>query len=411
MRVLVSTNTNTKLGMYRVFSSVKEIDWSKVEAVIYHDCSDSEVDVVFTLNSIPDTVAVKVYVNSNINPVLYSTFLRIHGTVYEDESLLEDAESLDYLVENAGTIGNEVQSATDNLEKLNGCIDAIKKADEAVVQQLINNKNWLDTLNDVTQEMNNALMLDDKSNENMREFLNVVRQDIQQLEDSQDNTDAELAKLRKQIETMSTKDRMLHAYGVYKLPVTVPPVLYIRCVGDVSYLTTFCAYFISTVKVRQHKQGRLLVIRPSTLVYKLQYRDYHTLEPETVALFDSARSKDTCFVTYEPVKQVFDKFFSCPANFYIVIDYQQTGHNAISSGLPANFKSCIAYHSVGMYNRSEHPADIPRNRMFFPTIGLEGTNVIPYIEGFCAMDNESRKKALWTNTKNIVSSLTAILGL
>ena len=397
--------------MYRVFSSVKEIDWSKVEALIYHDCNDSEVDIVFALNSIPDTVAVKVYVNSNINPVLYSTFLRIRGTVYEDESLLEDAESLDYLVDNAGTIGNEVQSASDNLEKLNGCIDAIKKADEAVVQQLINNKNWLETLNDVSQEMTNALVLDDKSNENMREFLNVVKQDIQQLEESQDTTDAELAKLRKQIETLSTKDRALHAYGVYKLPVTVPPVLYIRCVGDVSYLTTFCEYFISTVKVRQHKQGRLLIIRPSTLVYKLQYRDYHTLEPETVALFDAAHSKDTCFVTYEPVKQVFDKFFSCPATFYIVIDYQQTGHNAISSGLPANFKPCIAYHSVGMYNRSEHPADIPRNRIFFPTIGLEGTNILPYIEGFCTMDSESRKKALWTNTKNIVSSLTAILGL
>lgn len=411
MRVLVSTSVDANIGMYRVFSSVKDIDWSKVEAFIYHDCNDTEVDVVFALNAMPDTVAVKIYVNSNINPVLYTTFQRIHGVVYEDESLLEDTESLDYLVENAGTIGNEVQSASDNLGRLNKCIDAIKKADEVVVQQLINNKNWLETLNDVSQEMNNALVLDDKSNENMRAFLNVVQQDIQQLEASQDTTDAELAKLRKQIETMSTKDRALHAYGVYKLPVTTQPVLYIRCVGDVSYLTTFCEYFISTVKVRQHKQGRLLVIRPSTLVYKLQYRDYHTLEPDTVALYDATHTTDTCFVTYEPVKQVFDKFFSCPANFYIVIDYQQTGHNAISSGLPANFKPCIAYHSVGMYNRSEHPADIPRSRIFFPAIGLEGANILPYIEGFCTMDIETRKKALWTNTKNIVASLTTILGL
>ena len=399
------------MGMYRVYRSIKDVDWSKVDALIYHDCTDSEVDIVFALNSVPDTLAVKLYVNSTINPILYTTFMRIHGNVYEDESLLEDAESLDYLVENAGSIGNEVSSASDNLERFNSCVDAIKKADEALVRQLVTNKNWVATLNDVAQEMKNALVLDDKSNEYMRTFLNTVKQDIQQLETSQDATDAELTKLRKQIEMMATKDRTLHAYGVYKLPVTVGQVLYIRCVGDVSYLTTFCEYFISTVKVRQHKQGRLLMIRPNTLTYKLQYKDYRTLEPETVALFDAGRARETCFVTYEPVKQVFDKFFACPADFYVVLDYQQTGRNAISSSIAANFKPCLAYSSVGMYNKSEKSVDIPKSRMFFTAIGPEGTNVLPYIEGYCAMDNESRKKALWTYTKSIVTTLCTVLGL
>lgn len=409
MKAIISTTIDGKLGNYRIYKSIKEVDNSKLEVLIYHSSHDSETDLLFALNNLPDTVKIKVYINNTINPIIYNTFMRIHGYVYEDESLLEDSESVDYLCENVGTIGSEVISASDNLDKMVNCISAVMHADEGMLMKLANNNDWRSGLMTVTSEMQNALSLDVRSNEQMREFLNNVSSEMTQLMETHNQTTNEIQKLKQQISTSISKENALHAFGVYTAPVAIPNVLYIRCIGDVNYLTTFLLSFMYTVKATKRKKGKLLMLRPSTQVYKMQYKSFYTLEAETLDLIDSRKHQLETFVSYTPVKQVFDKFFALPADYFIVVDFMQTGKPIIKNGM--NIKYCLAYSSIGIFNNVPRDNSVSNNRIFFTGVGIKGTNIIPYIADFCTLDSDSKKRALYEKTLEITRSLCTLLGL
>jgi hypothetical protein len=409
MRVIVSTKIEGKRGIYRIYTSIKEIDWSKVDVFIYQDSQDTDVDIIFALNNIPETVVKRIYINQTLNSLIYKAFQRINGVIYEDESLLDDEESIDYLCENVGNIGNEILTPQEYFEKLNDCVSIMKKADENALVQLSRNQNYLATLSEASEEMSNALSIDVRSQARYKEFLKVVHQEIEQLEEAQSITTRELTKLKQQLSIVTTHDNALHAYGVYTAPLIIGNVLYVRCVGDIRYLTTFLIFFMQMTKSIKRKKGRLLLLRPSTFVYKYQYKNFYKLDADTISLFNAQTATDELFVTYTPVKQVFEKFFEMSADYTIVLDCLQTGKDIIQTNI--NIKKCLAYSSISNYNNFERDLKIPKNQIIFSEVGVVGSNIIPFIEGFCTLKPELRQKELWRKSESITKNLYAILNL
>lgn len=411
MRVLISTMHN-KMGLYKVYKSVCDVkDWSKVDCLVYHSSTDNAMDAIFTFNNLPDSVKTRIYVNSIIDSLIYRTFISINGVVYTDEQFLDDAESLDYLIENAGNLGCEVIDAADNVDKLSECINTVIESDEETRLQLIKNPNWVQTLNGYMENMRGSVQLALRSNEQMREFLRTVDNYISEMHVKQSNTIAEVEKLRKNLEIYTQKQSTLHAFGTYKPTVLTKPILYMRCAGDVQYITTFLLCLQQYIKTTKRSKSKLLIVRTPQYNYLSHYSDFYKLDANTVKYYDAVNNPREVFVTFEPVKTVMDKFFSLEADFYIVIDFLQNNKPILES--TANVVDCMAYSSIGYYeNTNINTKKIAKNRTFFAQRGVEGTNIIPYIAEFEHNMNERQKNTLmFKYTKDIMDNLVQQLAI
>lgn len=413
MRVIIST-VHKKMALYKVYKSFIEItneEWAKIDCLVYHSSTDSTMDVIFSLNNLADNVKQRIYINAVLDPLVYRTFTSINGFVYTDEQFLDDAESLDYLIENVGTLGCEVNDTVENLDKLSTCINAVIDADEETRLKLIKNKNWVQTLNGCMEHMNYSLQIAVQSNDHMRSFLRTVDTYITDLHKKQQKAVSDVEKLRANLEIITQNQGTLKAFGVYKPTVLTKPILYIRCIGDIPYLITLLLCFQQFVKTTKQKKSKLLLIRTQQFNYITRYSEFYRLDNNSAKFYDPINNPRSEFVTYEPVKNVMETFFKLDADFFIVIDYLQNNKPIIESS--ANVINCLAYSSIGYYeNQTINTKRVPANQTFFAQKGITGANIIPYIaEIQHDMTIQQKNKLLFTHAKGIMETLVQILGI
>lgn len=413
MKVIIST-IHEKMGLYKVYRSLNEVqDWGKVDSLVFHSCTDASIDTVFILNNIPDNVKQRVYVNTILDPLIYRTFMSLNGCIYTDEAFLDDAESVDYLLANAGNIGSEINDTADSVEKLSECINTVVEADAETRLSLLSNKNWVQTLNSIMMRTTYSTQIALRGTEQMRDFLKTVDTYIGDLKIQQNKSIADIEQLKKNLEVITQKNSSLKAFGTYKPTDLTKPILYIRCIGDIQFLVTFLLCFQQYCAVTKHRKSKLLLIRPQQYNYITRYSsgDFYRLDSSTVKYYDVQNNPKDLFVTYEPVKSVMETFFKLPCDFTIVVDYLQNNKSLIEN--TANVISCLAYGSMGYYeNNTINPKKLPAERLFFTHRGVEGSNVIPYMSEFTSnMTEQQKTKLYFTHTKDMMVHLAGLLNL
>lgn len=411
MRVLIST-AHSKMGLYKVYKSICDVkEWEKVDSLVFHSSVDNAMDVVFTLNNLPDNVKTRIYVNSILDSLVYRTFTSINGVIYTDEQFLDDAESLDYLIDNVGILGCEFNDTENSVNKLSECINTVINSDENTRLQLIQNRNWVQTLNDCMDQTKGAVQIAIQSNVQMRDFLKTVDNYISEMHVRQSTTVAEVEKLRKNLEIYTQKQSTLHAFGTYKPVVLTKPIIYIRCIGDINYLTTLMLCFQQFMKTTKQRKSKLLLVRTQQYNYLARYNEFYRLDTGSVKLYDPVNSPRDVFITFEPVKTVMDKFFGLETDFFIVIDFLQNNKPLIEN--TANVTDCLAYGSIGYYeNTSTNPKKLAPNRLFFTQRGIEGSNIIPYISEFDhSLADRQKNMLVFKHAKAIFDNLASFVDM
>ena len=117
MNYIISED-NYRHGKYKTKKNLKNIDWSEVDCLIFHESSDKELETIMEIAKAKDKVSKIIYVNENIHPLYYSVFKGLNADIYNDISMLSDEDTIDFLVENYKETGMTVKSAAVDVETI-----------------------------------------------------------------------------------------------------------------------------------------------------------------------------------------------------------------------------------------------------------------------------------------------------
>lgn len=409
MRVLINKNNIESITGYVTSQRVSNIVWANVDTIVFHSCIEDEFHLILALNTIPATVKTLIYINDNIDSLLYSTFKGKGGFVYNDMSFLADKGSLDYLVANAGSIGVEVSSASTNLEEVSKFINKLTTSEPDEVNRLVSNQNWVDTLTTIVSDMSTTLAITDQTSEKFVAFVQTVSNHVGALEDQNKVTSDQIQALSLHLKSLTAKQmgqavtgNTAFKFGTYDISGLVRNVMYIRCYGDVTYLTTFMLAYQAYLGHPKGKNvaSKLLIARPQFSSYMRRYSSMPKLTSAGVQFTDISQSN--FYITFEPNKKVLDAFFSAEVPLFIILDFMQSEVPIVRGHM---VKSFGAFSSINAYlNLENKPA--PQNAIF----ALDGINdarciVLPRIENFHQMTDSEKKSAYMRNCKERYFSL------
>ena len=415
-RVIVS-NSITAIPGYIVYKSVNDVQWMGVDVFIFNSCVDEDITTVFTLNSMPSGLEKIFYVNNTIDPLLYNLFNGVSNNVYiyNDESLLADRESIDFLVDNAGQMGTEVKSASSDITTIENFIDKLTNSTPKEVSQMFLNKNWVKTLEATVQSMSTSLALTDSSGAKLVDFVDNVNRHITELENNAEKTTQEIHKLKETVNSLTSKQLGASAiaqsgptkYGTYPVPNIIRKVIYVKCYGDVNYLTTFFCAFHYWLKSGPggNLNSRILIARPQLSSYMMKYANVAKITSQSAGMMDCKRS--FLYVTFEPNKKVLDAFFNDNLNVYFVLDFMQSDTALVSGRSVVTFN---AYSSPSLYAGLKSKSDkaiAPAFRTIFsmdaPTDDANASKywIIPRIENFHNAQEVERKSKHFTACKDL----------
>jgi len=421
MRVLISTEIKELPG-YTVYNHITNITWISVDALVFHSCTDTDLETVFALGSLPAGVKTIIYINKNIDSLLFNLVKGIKGYVYNDEAFLADKDSLDFLIENAGSIGMEVESASADVAAIEEFVDAVTNGDSASVTRLMSNPNWLDTLQVTLNNMTTSLAITDQSSTKIVEFVDNVSRHIDSIEAQNKKNAEEIKRIRETVGTLNAKAVGQQAlsgnisspmkYGTYTVPNIIKNVVYIRCFGDVNYLTTFILAlqgWLGASRNGKNTPSKVLIARPQFSNYMSRYSKIAKITNQSAGMLDI--KKASVFITFEPNKKVMDAFFkdtSIP--LFFVLDFMQSDSPLCMGHMLKTFN---AYSSPRIYNNlSNDKNKAPLSRSIFSIDGVgDGSQclVIPYIEEFHTMTDSEKKQSYFKYCRNLYERLWNVI--
>jgi hypothetical protein len=407
------SKSHPSINGYLYENSVKNVKILGVDTVVFNDSNDSLVEQVLFLTNLPNTVTTVLYINKNLDPLLLMVAAGIDAVVYDDESFLSEKDDLDFVVEAGGTLGTEVKSSSADIQTLENFAAKLSNSNEAEVSRLLSSDGWIATLNGAVESLKTAIIRTEDSSTRVVEFVDNIQAHIQSLERHNEETGREIAKLRERVQSLNVKSvapqqtgSSLLSYGTYDVPNIIKNVGYVRCYGDVRFLTTFFLMyqnFITSGK-RVNVKTNMLIIKPQLTNYTMRYSNFCKIAPVDAQLLDT--DVTNIFVTFEPQKKVLDTFFNSGAGAFIVLDFMQANEALLRGHMVKMFSACA---SAKMYNTI--PNKTPIGRTFFTMDGVRNTDcfVIPYIEGFADMDDNAKKGAYYKSCKGLYERFTQIL--
>ena len=417
MRILVS-RTIKKMQGYIVSDKISGQSWMAVDTLIFHSCVEDEVSFVSALSALPTTVKTLVYINNELDPLYYSIFSGRGAYIYNDETFLTDKDSLDYFISNLGNLGCECQSASTDLGVLETFVNNLTNAKPIDVMRSLNNKNYVATVVSAMQTMSNTLVLTEESAPKLVELTDRLNRHIEVLEEQNKRTSEEIEKLRGMAKSLNAKQvgqSMLQGqgamkFGTYNINPTVKNVVYIRCFGDIPYLTTFLIAFqgwLGAARNGKATASKILIARPGFANYMQRYSEVAKITAQNAGFFDI--NKSNLYVTFEPNKKVMDAFFKADVPIFFVLDFMQSDTPLVSGHMVHTFNG---YSSPKIYRAmARDAARTPLTRSFFSRDGAgEPAFVIPYIEGFSDKGDAERKSAYFKMCKDMYIKFYEIIA-
>lgn len=306
-------------------NSLQNIDWSTVDVLVYHSSKDTEVDTILELSRAGESVEKIIYINQNINSLYYGLFTGLDADIYDEESYLEDDETLGFLVSEYKETGMTVKSANTDVETIAKLLETISTETPESLAKKINNPMWMKSLESSIKNVETALVRTDDANVNMVEMFNKTSEIIDTLQQGQTRTTEEIEKLSrylKEIEERATNrgGGTLFVYPTFTVSNTVSRVLHVRVFSPCKFLFSFLSAYQDYLKMNKQINTKMLVAAPKLQQFIKKYEgpEFCRLAPDTINI--RGIEQNNLFVTFEPKNQILSKFFDMRADLYIVLD-------------------------------------------------------------------------------------------
>lgn len=402
MRLLVSTEKYNYDG-YKVVSSLKNIDFAKYDTVIYNNSTDEKFETILLLTKANEFINKIIYINEDINGLYYGFFSGLDADIYNDITLIQDRDTLEYIVDNYKSTGMTIKKATDDVETLSKFVDSVSKENAETLDKLIRNALWIKSLESSVNNVENALVRTNQSNTSMVEMFSKAAEIITDLQESYEKTNSDIEKLRLEIEQKAVLQEPVEKnqssaffYSTYKVPNTIPKVLYIRVYSPCKYLNNFIMAYQHYLRMErpstsgQPFTSKVLLAAPKLKQFLKKYEAIPRLAPETISTINLGSVGDF-FVTFEPKPIVLNAFFDMRADLYIVIDMMY-GDNLIAGAKVIPLNAITGVSDIARFNLKPQDTIMSFN-------GVSNSIIIPYIREYNSKTvTESKKRNLYYET-------------
>ena len=378
-QIVVSTNRYDYMS-FKCIQSLQNVEWEHVECLIFHSTKDNDVDTILELSKAGDYVKKVIYINQQINSLYYGLFAGMEADIYTDEGMLNDEETLSYLVEEYGKTGMTIKAPSMDMETISKFVATVSKENVETLSKLVKNNLWLQTLETSLKSVETALVRTDEANVGMVEMFNKTSEIISALEEGHVRTTEEIEKLSAYLAKVEENNRNnsnnnnMFFFSTFQVPNTIPKVLYIRVYSPCRYLVSFISAYQHYLKMTKQINSKILIAVPKLKQFIKKYEKLPRLAQDTVMNNTRNLMAQEIFVTTEPKPQILNAFFNMRTDVYFVIDMMFG--DALIQG--AKVVSLDALSGV---------SDIPRfglksDRCIVPHIGSNLNIVIPHFSKY-----------------------------
>lgn len=376
LQYVVSVNRHDYQS-FKCVQSLQNIDWEKVDALIYHNSKDSDVDTILELSRACNCVPKVIYINRQINSLFYGMFAGANGDIYDDEGMLEDEETLTYLIEEYKKTGMTIKAPTDDVDTISKFIASVSKENVDNLANLVKNNFLLQTLKTSVENVETALVRTDKANVNMVEMFNKTSEIINNLQEGQEKTTEEISKLSEYLQTLESRNlsrgsMAIFDFPTFQVPNTLNRVLYIKVYSPCIFLNSFLASYQHYLKMTKQISSKILVCVPKLKQYIKKYERLTRLAPETIN--QRGIQNNDIFVTHEPKSQILSAFFSMKSEIFIVID-MMFGDVLLKGAKVVTFNAITGISDIQRYG-------LQAKDCIMPFTGLNTSIIIPRINSF-----------------------------
>ena len=383
---LVVSKNRYSYSNFECVQSLDDIEWSNVSVLIFNSCKDDEVKTILGLSKAGEIVKKIIYINKQINALYYGLFSGINADIYDDEGMLEDEETLDFLVSDYKHTGMTIKAPNDDIETISKFVATVSKESAESLSKLVKNSFWIQTLKDSVENVGTALVRTDKTNEGMVEVFNKTSEMIETLKEGQKRTQDQIAELMRYIENTekasNNKGANLYEFPTFSVPNTVPKVLYIRVYSPCKYLFSFIESYQHYLKMNKQINSKFLIAVPKLKQYIKKYENLTRLATETIN--QRGIQNQELFVTHEPKSQILSSFFSMMADLFIVID-MMFGNALLSGAKIVEFGAVTGVSDIQRYQ-------VDPKHCIISGAGLSSNIIIPGISNYAYMSVAGKSK-------------------
>lgn len=378
---LVVTTEKHYYNEFQVIQSLQNIDWTAVEVLVYHSSQDNDVDTILEISRAGETVEKIIYINQEINSLYYGLFAGLKADIYNDESFLQDDETLGFLVEEYGETGLTMKSPNMDVETITKLLDTIATETPESLAKKISNPMWMKSLESSIKNVETALVRTDDANVNMVEIFNKTSEIIETLQQGQTRTTEEINKLSSYLKDIEEKamNRNNNSAGVsiyppFTVPNSAPRVLHIRVCSPCKFLFSFLNAYQDYLKMNKQINTKMIIAAPKLpqFIKKYESADFCRLAPDTINI--RGIEQNNLFVTFEPKSMVWSKFFSMRTDIFIVIDMM------MAEGIVKGSKVITLNAVSGISDIKRYQLD-PK-KTIISVMGLNTNIVIPSLQGY-----------------------------
>lgn len=373
-KLFVTTGDYTPKG-YRVVRSIADMDWDNVEGIIFNDSKDDDYVVLSELSQVHDKLKFVIYVNSDLKPIFYGLFSGMNADIYGDSSLLEDEQILDFIVSQYGqNKGLTIKSPSQNFADLSRSLEKVLKVDAKDATGFVANKVWRKTVSESLAVIDTTLARADQINNEMVQVIGKAKENSDKLMETNKDISEQLEALKDTVTDFTngiTSAPMI--YGSYKVSSATKKVLSVKCYSHCTYLMSFLIAYQKYLKQTKMLDSRLLLVLPNLSIYTARYQKIPRLATETLGTM--INMPHSLYCTFEPKREILNKFFDGNNMLYIVVD-EMFSNSIIGTGAKVEkFSAVSAISDVDRFNLNPE-------RTFFPIVSMQGGFNIPYIENY-----------------------------
>lgn len=320
----IVTKDDLKVRGYTVVKSMKGIDLTNCECLIFNNSEDSNVEDLLILSKLKDKSIKCIYITEEMDPLYSIAFSGLQGVIVKQSSssqLVHDKEVLDYLVKTYKSSSMGTKTASQEFESLVECIRVLsEEKDTKELQHIITNNIWQKNLQAKLANVDVALARASEKDGAVLNLLSKLSAMLDDVNKSNEETAYQLNALQKTVNEMQTSGgkNSLNFFSKYSVSPSIKHALYIKEESTCPFLRAFMFSYMRHVKRVKELNFKMLLIMPKLKNMMEKYKELPKLSPDSIKLVTVESSE--LYVTFEPTKAVMDKFFSSKNDGYIVVD-------------------------------------------------------------------------------------------
>lgn len=326
-KIYLISKTPFEFETVHYVDTLKAVNVEEADCVVYHSSNDLARELPLALSSLSGKVSKIIYMNANIDPLLYCVFMGLEADIYDDDSGLEAEDTLMFYIDNYKTTGLTMSPPNTDVDTLMASLDVFTNGDIDQKTKMIMNKYWVETLNRAASNIDSAVQRSLAVNSEVTKVFAETRNFIDSIVESQGRTTEQLQLVQDTLASMEASlpgtpmARRSNTPSYYpSLPVparALGTTLYIKALSPCRYLVSFILAFHEWARTTKMKDIRVLFVAANLDLVRHKYHHLPQLT-EDISFMNMGLSH---FITFDPRKKVLDAFFGIEkAAGYVVVD-------------------------------------------------------------------------------------------